>query len=775
MSASTGMEFDLTGEIGRRLEAVIGQWAIPAPAANPTMLAMYRDRDITPYRQMVPWAGEFAGKYLTHCVQLLRLTEDAELRGHLKSFVEELLACQAPDGYLGCWPEEFRMLNNAPNPKQLTWDSWAHYHAMLGLLLWEEISGDEKALKAAERIADLLCKLYLGEGKPRLVDTGSTEMNLAPIHSLCMLYKRTGEARHLAMAKQILAEFAAKGKDGESLAGDYLESTLSGKEFHETPKPRWESLHPIMGLPEMHYITGDGRCRQAFENLWWSMLRGDRHNNGGFSSGEQATGNPYDKGAIETCCTVAWMAMSVEMLRLTGLSVVADELELSLFNSGLGLMSASGRWVTYDTPMDGIREASAHRIVFQSRAGSPELNCCSVNGPRALGLLCEWALTQNTKGLALNYYGPGEMSMPLPSGNKVTLRQETDYPRKPTVDIIVSPSKKEHFAIAIRIPYWSRNTQVWIDGEKASGVKAGSYFEIERDWAGQSRIRIEMDFQLQFWRHPDPTYLGSESKDWEIAWTVAGPIFNKGKTPAGIASDALALDRATCMQDVLKSKGVLSTESKRGQIDFKSIFRDAPMHSAAYCFCEFEASSDGILMLYTGCDWWYSCFVNGQEIEAKPNAGLIDMRCNFIRLPLKAGRNLIGLRITGGSDGWRLTLGKGSFIPSGAKEMQAIFASVYRGPILLTYDMRFNDTKSAFSAPALAKPELELLLKWEKVPSDNPWILMEGKDTNGKAVRYCDFASAGAGGNYYRSWVQLAFECPQTEFSRENPRRSSPA
>src|SRR5204863_8348852 len=112
------------------------------------------------------------------------------------------------------------------------------------------------------------------------------------------------------------------------------------------PKPRWESLHPILGLSALYRISGKREYKEAVEKIWWSIVKFDRHNNGGFSSGEQAQGNPYHPGAIETCCTIAWIALGVEVLALTANSVVADEIVLSTLNSVLGLHSRTGRWVT---------------------------------------------------------------------------------------------------------------------------------------------------------------------------------------------------------------------------------------------------------------------------------------------------------------------------------------------------------------------------------------------------------------------------------------------
>ncbi len=593
----------LKGWIQGYLGGVMEQWLKVAPASNPAILEMFRDRDRQPLRDMVPWAGEFAGKYLTSAVKVYRLTGDADLKNVIAHFATELISLQDSNGYLGPWPKDSQLTGTAPNCHE-TWDLWGHYHVMFGLLQWHETSGDEASLDATRKIADLICTKFATN---RLVDTGSTEMNLAPIHSLSLLYRKTGEGRYLHMAEKIREEFAAKNEKGQPLAGDFVNGPLAGKEFFELPKPRWEGLHSIQGLAELASITGDEKSRRAVEKVWWSIAKLDRHNNGGFSSGEQACGNPYSPKPIETCCTIAWTALGIDMLRLTGNPIVADELELSTLNSIVGLHSPNGRWVTYNTPMDGVRKSSGQDIVFQAREGSPELSCCSVNGARGLGMISDWALMSSPDGVILNWYGPGSMSIPLSGGGKLTLRQETKYPRENKVRlIVVDAGAPEKLALNLRIPHWSTRTQIRLNGQTVPNVEAGRYLALDRTWASGDVVDIDFDFSLQYW-------------------------------------------------------------------------------------------------------------VGERECDGK--------------------------------------------------------VSIYRGPILLTYDRRFNSF-APDHVPTLAARGLQGRIVEFKdwLP---PMMLVEFKAADGRALRLCDFASAGIGGSPYRTWLDV-MGCEKTEFSETNPRRSSP-
>lgn len=462
-------QFHFGGVVGERLDANIDAWLLRAPEANPGMLEMFRVRDRQPMPKLVPWAGEFAGKYLISSVQALRLSERVDLRVHTARFVAELIATQAEDGYIGPFPQARRLLGE--------WDLWGHYHVMQGLLAWSDLTGDAAALAAARKAADLICRTYLG-GARRVFDAGSPEMNMAVSHVLAELHRRTGEARYLQLVREI-------EKDWER-AGDYGRTGAAGVPFFKTPLPRWESLHDLQTLVELWRITGETRYRDAFTSHWRTIREFDVRNSGAFSGGEQATGNAFAPTAIETCCTIAWMALSIDMLRLTGDPRVADELELSTLNGALGAQHPSGRWWTYSTPMDGDRKASAHEIVFQARAGTPELNCCSVNGPRALGMLGEWTVMRDGPGLAVNWYGPLTVTAP-----GATLKCETRYPLDGRVVWRVGSAEK--LRVRFRIPGWAEGATARVAGE-AVAVKPGSYLEVQRVW--REGDAVEFDFPM---------------------------------------------------------------------------------------------------------------------------------------------------------------------------------------------------------------------------------------------------------------------------------------
>ncbi len=475
------VQFELGGPVGERIHANLEGWLLRAPQANPGMLAMFRQRDREPVPQLVPWAGEFVGKYLISGVQALRLSDDPRLRQQVSNVVAGFIATQAEDGYLGPFPQKERLLGH--------WDLWGHYHALLALMMWHEQSGDVAALNAARRAADLICKTYLDTGK-RVFDAGDPEMNMAILTGMTRLYRVTGEERYLRMAHEVEHDWER--------AGDYLRAGLDGREFYRSPRPRWESLHDLQGLLELWRATGEAKYRDAFVHHWRSIRRWDRRNTGGFSSGEQATGNPYAASPIETCCTVAWMALTEDYLKLTGDARAADDLELATLNAGLGAQHPSGRWWTYNTPMDGVREASAHTIVFQARAGTPELNCCSVNGPRVLGMLSEWAVMSAPDGLVVNWLGSGRFAGSLPDGAPVSLTATGEAWRDGHTELRFTTAPSHAFPLRVRIPAWAQDARVRLNGRPLEGVVAGEYFELNRRWSTGDRLELDFSLPLRF-------------------------------------------------------------------------------------------------------------------------------------------------------------------------------------------------------------------------------------------------------------------------------------
>ena len=475
-------DIHLKGQTGKLAENINKNWLIGLRQTNPAILDMFWDRDVAPYRDLLPWSGEFAGKYITSAYFAYQLTRSTELFDYIKGFIKELIATQDKNGYFGCFCSKCQLTgaySQNPEISGNTWDSWSHYHIMYGLLLWYSQTGEQAYLDAVEKAAHLfMSKFY--DGKGLLVSIGSSEMNLSVYHVFALLYRITRNSAYLYFASKIENDLSSEE------AGDYINYSLNGYEYYQCRKPRWESMHIIIGIAEMYRCTGKEMYLSVAKQIFNSILKTDVHNTGAFSTDEQAIGNPYKNSNIETCCVIAYNALGIELYKLTGELSIIDFLERSHYNAVLGYYSPTGRWSTYNTPMDGDKCANFHSINFQDRPGSPELNCCSVNAPRGVSEVSEWLLTEDEDAIYLNFYEDAVYE----TEDGIKFEISGGYPMNGTVKIKVSENRKKK-KIELRIPAWSKKTELYVDGEKfAPG--SGKYYPLKS--CESCEISIKFDF-----------------------------------------------------------------------------------------------------------------------------------------------------------------------------------------------------------------------------------------------------------------------------------------
>lgn len=494
----------IKGETGKLLKNIIEHWLIGIRESNPAILAMFRDRDVKPYRDLLPWSGEFAGKYLTGAYYTYCLTGDKKLYDYAQDFIGELISYIGTDGYIGCFPEGARMsAQPAPEKAGSTWDAWNHYHVIYGLTLWHGETGRADIREAVRRIAEFFLRTFYSSENAgnRLANMGCLEMNLAPLHIFAVLYQETRDKRYLDFCEEILTDLESPE------AGAYISHTLGGGEYFQCRKPRWESMHIIMGLAELSDCANDPVYLDVALKIFHSILRTDVHNTGGFSTDEQAAGNPFGDGAVEFCCVIAFNALANILFLKTGDPMIADFLEISHFNAVLGSFSPSGKWSAYNTPMNGSRKANYHDIVFQSRPGSPDLNCCSANSARGPSQIAQWAVTFCENAVFINFYEAFDLKTP----EGVRLRVKSDYPASPNVRIYAENLCGHK--LFVRIPAWSPNTKLTVRGREFLPA-AGRYCEIEA--ADGEEIRLVMDFT--------PRYLTGESNYAGKSSLFIGPV-----------------------------------------------------------------------------------------------------------------------------------------------------------------------------------------------------------------------------------------------------------
>ena len=156
----------LFDDAGLLAQNISDQWLRGLWQRNPAMLGMIQDRDSDPWPELLPWSGEFSGKYITGAYYIYRLTGDEALKAEVLTFIHRFLDLTEPDCYFGVVPKHLRLTGagqDAPTLTGIIWDAWSCYHLIQGLLLWYDLTGEDRLLRSAMAAVDMLYQRFYSE------------------------------------------------------------------------------------------------------------------------------------------------------------------------------------------------------------------------------------------------------------------------------------------------------------------------------------------------------------------------------------------------------------------------------------------------------------------------------------------------------------------------------------------------------------------------------------------------------------------------------------
>ena len=459
------------------------------------------------------WRGEFWGKLMRGAALTYSYTRNPKLYQQLVRTVEDMLSIQEPDGRVSSYSRETEFT---------AWDLWCRKYVLLGMEYFLEICEDS-CLKS--RILAFLCGqldyiiCYVGsekEGKIPIAATGELiyrGANSASIlEPVARLYSLTGEQRYLDFANYLVD---AGVLDVANLYQLALEDQFQIYQYPVTKA--YEIISCFEGLLEYYRITGTAWQKTAAINFGEQLLKNEFTVTGSggctfefFDHAAVRQANPEVDLAQETCVTVTLMKYLYRLNLLTGDPKYADAFEISLYNAYFGAFNTEQKvnekmlrdypgakpdafpFDSYSPLTSGVRG----RQVGGLRKFSDDhcYGCCAAIGAAGNGLVPKLQMLAEEDGYTMNLYINGCVTVTDELG-KTSFLTETEYPKDGYIKLTVNPDRPKHFALSLRIPAWSTQTRLLLNGEPVP-VRSG-YTMLERTWTAGDTLELVLDMRTK--------------------------------------------------------------------------------------------------------------------------------------------------------------------------------------------------------------------------------------------------------------------------------------
>lgn len=304
--------------------------------------------------------------------------------------------------------------------------------------------------------------------------------------NLFLAYQRTGNVFYREMAKKYLED-------------DTYFNPLSQGNNVLPFEHAYSHVNAFSSAMQAYITLGSEKHLRAAKNGFEMLQTTQSFATGGWgpneSFGEPGTGQLGNSlsdthASFETPCgAYGHFKITRYLLRATKDSKYGDSMERVLYNTILGAwpIQADGTSFYYSD------YANTGKKVWYGQ----KWPCCSGTFPQLAADYHISTYLRSADGVYVNLFTPSKVQWTDGSG-RYGLTQDTNYPLANTVKMQVSATKPSDFTIYVRIPAWTADPVLSVNGKRVSeSVQPGTFAAIKRNWSDGDRIELELPMPLR--------------------------------------------------------------------------------------------------------------------------------------------------------------------------------------------------------------------------------------------------------------------------------------
>lgn len=392
---------------------------------------------------------------------------------------------------------------------RLNFETYNLGHLMMAGITHYRATGKKTLLEVAVKATDFLCHFY---------ETASAELArnaICPSHYMGVveMYRATSNPRYLELAKNLI---------------DIRGMVENGTDDNQDRIPFRSQTHAMghavranylyAGVADVYAETGEAKLMENLESIWADIVTRKMYITGGCGAlydGTSPDATCYQPDSIqkvhqsygrafqlpnttahnETCANIGNLLFNWRMFQTTGEAKYTDIVETCLYNSILSGVSLDGLKWFYTNPLRISADFPYTLRWPKERKDYISCFCCPPNTLRSLCQAQNYAYSISKEGVWCNLYGGSRLDSKLPSGEKISILQQSDYPWDGTVKLQLEEApKKKPFTLFLRIPQWCDKATVSVNGEPQQvAISANTYIQVNRQWKKGDIVELVLD------------------------------------------------------------------------------------------------------------------------------------------------------------------------------------------------------------------------------------------------------------------------------------------